>query len=150
MTTDKTRRPSDPDALRRAVSEGYARVASSGKGCCPASCCDDNPVQAVSLGLGYETTDLNVLPDGADLGLGCGTPVKAAALRPGETVLDLGSGAGIDAFLAAREVGPEGRVIGVDMTDAMLEKARANASRSGFGNVEFRAGRRFLRHRDHL
>lgn len=139
------RRPEDPDDLRKAVSEGYARVAgapddSPGASCCGPTACCGPPDGTVSLGIGYDATELDVLPDGADLGLGCGAPVAAAALKPGESVLDLGSGAGIDAFLAARAVGPTGRVIGVDMTDAMLAKARANAAASGFGNVEFRKG----------
>ena len=140
MTDDKNRRPDDPDALRTAVSEGYARVAEGGSGCCSTSCCSKAMPQTTSLELGYESDDLNTLPDGADLGLGCGAPVVAAELKPGETVLDLGSGAGIDAFLAVREVGSEGRVIGVDMTDAMIEKARANAEQAGHPNVEFRKG----------
>jgi SAM-dependent methyltransferase len=90
--------------------------------------------------MGYKAEDLAALPEGANLGLGCGNPIDAAAIRPGETVLDLGSGAGIDCFLAARRVGPTGRVIGVDMTHEMLAKARANARQGGFANVEFRLG----------
>ena len=141
MGDDKNgRRPDDPDALREAVSEGYARVAGAGSSCCgPSPCCGPDG-GTVSLEIGYEAADLDALPDGADLGLGCGAPVAAADLKPGETVLDLGSGAGIDAFLAARAVGPDGRVIGVDMTDAMLERARANAAAAGVANVEFHKG----------
>jgi ubiquinone/menaquinone biosynthesis C-methylase UbiE len=90
--------------------------------------------------MGYSTAELLAVPDGANLGLGCGNPQAIAGLRPGETVLDLGSGAGFDAFLAARQVGESGRVIGVDMTPEMLAKARANAQAGGYVNVEFRLG----------
>ena len=89
---------------------------------------------------GYSAAELATLPEGANLGLSCGNPQAVAAMQPGETVLDLGSGAGFDCFLAAGKVGLTGRVIGVDMTDAMLEKARASAEKSGLGNVEFRKG----------
>lgn len=130
-------RPDDPDALRKTVSEGYARIARGGGSCCPGGC---GASQDVSLALGYDADQLASLPDGADLGLGCGNPTALDELRPGETVLDLGSGAGLDAFLAARKVGPSGHVIGVDMTEAMLDKARANAIAGGFDTVEFRAG----------
>lgn len=105
------------------------------------SCCAPAaPANAKSLAMGYALGELAALPDGADLGLGCGNPQGIAGLTPGETVLDLGSGAGIDCFLAARQVGPEGRVIGVDMTHEMLAKARANARKMGATNVEFRLG----------
>ncbi len=140
MNNDKKLRPEQPEALRQAVSDGYARVANNDSGCCATSCCAGTQPKTLSLELGYEASELDALPEGADLGLGCGAPVVAAALKPGETVLDLGSGAGIDAFLAARAVGPEGLVIGVDMTAAMLEKARANAVEAEFTNVEFRRG----------
>jgi arsenite methyltransferase len=90
--------------------------------------------------LGYSAEQAATLPGGANLGLGCGNPLAYAEVKPGETVLDLGSGAGIDAFLAAWEVGPGGRVIGVDMTEAMIELARANAAKGDFTNVEFRLG----------
>jgi SAM-dependent methyltransferase len=95
----------------------------------------------MSVQIGYRKEELQALPEGADLGLGCGAPIGLLELKPGETVLDLGSGAGIDAFLAAREVGPDGRVIGVDMTPQMLDRARRNAASVGHDNVEFRAGR---------
>jgi ubiquinone/menaquinone biosynthesis C-methylase UbiE len=90
--------------------------------------------------MGYSDAELVSLPEGADLGLGCGNPQALAVMRPGEVVVDLGSGAGIDCFLAAQQVGPSGRVIGVDMTHEMLTKARANAARVGAGNIEFRLG----------
>lgn len=134
------------DTIRAAVRDTYSQIALSdaSDGCCGptgSSCCGEPAlVQSSSLDLGYATQDLITLPDGADLGLGCGTPVALADAQPGETVLDLGSGAGIDAFLMASEVGPEGRVIGVDMTPAMVSKARANAEAGHFTNVEFRLG----------
>ncbi len=117
-------------------------------GCCdptPApACCGDAPElninTLVSLRLGYSQVDLDLMPAGADMGLGCGNPGAIAALRPGEVVADLGAGGGIDAFLAAREVGATGRVIGIDMTPDMVSKARHNAERGGFTNVEFRLG----------
>jgi len=117
------------------VRERYGAIA-EGKvgGCCGST-------SEVAGGIGYAEDDLEVLPEGANLGLGCGAPVERLDLREGETVLDLGSGAGIDVFLAARRVGASGRAIGVDMTPEMLEKARANAARDGFVNVEFLRGR---------
>jgi SAM-dependent methyltransferase len=128
------------------VKDRYGRIA-EGKlgGCCePAetttSCCGGG-AESVSVRLGYEGRELSVVPEGADLGLGCGAPVQHLQLQPGETVLDLGSGGGIDVFLAARQVGPAGRAIGVDMTPAMLERARRNAQKGGYANVEFREGR---------
>ncbi len=125
------------DDVRDVVREKYGEIAEGRQGgCC--SGCDCGP--DVLLTLGYTAEQKAALPAGADLGLGCGNPLAHAALRPGETVLDLGSGAGVDCFLAAREVGESGRVIGVDMTPAMLAKARANAARGGYANVEFRLG----------
>jgi len=119
---------------------GIARV--SGGSCCGGGGCGDTVPQADRIGsaVGYSGEDLAALPEGANLGLGCGNPVALAEMRPGETVLDLGSGAGIDCFLAAKKVGPEGRVIGVDMTPEMLERARANAVTGGYDNVDFRQG----------
>jgi SAM-dependent methyltransferase len=136
MTQDKH------EEIRAAVRESYAQVAlQGGGGCCStSSCCTPAPAAEVSQGLGYSADDVNVVPDGANLGLGCGNPQAIAALQPGETVLDLGSGAGFDAFLAARAVGEAGRVIGVDMTPEMIDKARANAQKGGYVNVEFRSG----------
>ena len=115
------------------TSEGSAPAAAA---CCgPAS-----PVQAKALRMGYSEAELTAVPEGANLGLGCGNPQAIAGLRPGETAVDLGSGAGFDCFLAARQVGPSGHVIGVDMTHEMLKKARENAAKLGAGNVEFRLG----------
>jgi SAM-dependent methyltransferase len=124
---------------RAIVREKYSAVAEGGScgcGCCQAEADDDTALAA----LGYTPEQRAAIPEGADLGLGCGNPLAHAALKPGETVLDLGSGAGIDCFLAAREVGPTGRVIGVDMTAAMLARARANAGKVNSTNVEFRLG----------
>jgi SAM-dependent methyltransferase len=129
---------SETKDIRSVVREKYGEIAegkTSGCGC--GSACGSGDVMTE---IGYTPEQIAAVPEGADLGLGCGNPLAYAGLRPGETVLDLGSGAGIDCFLAAREVGPAGRVIGVDMTPAMLEKARANAARAGVANVEFRLG----------
>ncbi|MGH9321994.1 MAG: arsenite methyltransferase [Vicinamibacteria bacterium] len=124
------------------VKERYGRIASGeSTGCCAPTCCGGSEAKTVSQELGYREGDLAEIPREADLGLGCGAPIEGLALRKGETVLDLGSGAGIDVFLAARLVGPEGRVFGIDMTPEMLARARENARKSGFTNVEFREGR---------
>jgi ubiquinone/menaquinone biosynthesis C-methylase UbiE len=125
------------DELREMVREGYARVAERST-----SCCGGAPAHANELGktIGYSEEELEAVPQGANLGLGCGNPTAHAELRPGDVVVDLGAGAGFDAFLAARAVGPEGRVIGVDMTEEMLTRARENARKGGFTNVEFRQG----------
>ncbi len=132
------------DEIRKVVREGYAQIATqSGSSCCaPAtSCCGGTDVAGdISKSIGYTDEELGSVPDGANLGLGCGNPVALASLREGETVLDLGSGAGFDCFLAANRVGGQGRVIGVDMTPEMLEKARENARKAGYENVEFRLG----------
>ncbi len=133
------------DKIRTIVRDSYAKVAEvggSGCGCTPGGCCDD-PVQdmiVASAKMGYDPAKLATLPTGANLGLGCGNPAAIASLRPGETVLDLGAGAGIDCFLAAQEVGPTGTVIGVDMTPQMLLKARDNARKGEYANVDFRLG----------
>lgn len=137
------------DVVRDAVRERYAGVATSGSSCCaPASSCgcaapsesvttDENEI---SRRLGYSEDELAAVPEGANLGLGCGNPQAIAQLAPGEVVLDLGSGAGFDCFLAVRQVGETGRVIGVDMTPEMVAKARENARKAGFVNVDFRLG----------
>jgi SAM-dependent methyltransferase len=127
--------------VRDLVKERYGRFAEQASSCCgPSTCCGPSGADLTALQLGYSREDLQKAPEGSNLGLGCGNPIAAARLQPGEVVLDLGSGAGFDAFLAAAEVGPEGRVIGVDMTPAMLERARANARKAGVSNVEFRQG----------
>jgi SAM-dependent methyltransferase len=128
------------DKVRVAVRDQYGKVAkqeSSGC-CCSPGCCA--PAPDASLAIGYSPEDLGSVPEGANLGLGCGNPQAIAALREGETVLDLGAGGGFDCFVAAKKVGPKGRVIGVDMTPEMVQKARANARQAGVQNVEFRLG----------
>lgn len=130
------------DDVRSAVREAYGKIAKSegALGCCaPGSgCC--GPGKDTSLLLGYTADELAAVPDGANMGLGCGNPQAIAALRTGETVLDLGSGGGFDCFLAAKQVGETGRVIGVDMTPEMITKARLNAASVDAANVEFRLG----------
>jgi len=136
------------DDVRQNVRDSYAEVAeaSNNGGCCGevASCCgvsDDTAINTlVSTRMGYSEEDLKNVPSGADMGLGCGNPRAIASLKPGEVVMDLGSGGGFDAFLAAHEVGESGRVIGIDMTPTMISKARKNAEKGKFSNVEFRLG----------
>jgi SAM-dependent methyltransferase len=137
------------DAVKQTVRERYGRIAEDGGSCgCAPSCCtpkgsaatDSHNTAKVSEGLGYSADETNAVPEGSNLGLGCGNPQAIAALKPGETVLDLGSGAGFDAFLAARAVGSAGRVIGVDMTPEMVTKARKNQAGGNYENVEFRLG----------
>jgi arsenite methyltransferase len=134
------------DDIRKAVRENYGKVAQSESGgccCSSSSCCGsgNNPTaEDISIALGYSNEDVTSVPEGANMGLGCGNPQAIASLKPGETVLDLGSGGGFDCFLAAKAVGQSGLVIGVDMTAEMVSKARKNAAQTGFKNVEFRLG----------
>ncbi|MBI5590330.1 MAG: arsenite methyltransferase [Deltaproteobacteria bacterium] len=131
------------EEIKKSVRDGYARIAKTAGSCCfPAtSCCGDKQsVAIISKDIGYSDEDLKNVPAGANLGLGCGNPIALASLQEGETVVDLGSGAGFDCFLAARQVGHDGRVIGVDMTPEMLDKARQNTRKGGYANVEFRLG----------
>ncbi len=132
----------DEIQIKEKVRQRYARVALERTSCCTpqGSCCGGGSVQQISQLLGYSQEELSQVPEGANLGLGCGNPVALAALQEGQTVMDLGSGAGFDCFLAARKVGPGGKVIGVDMTPEMVQKARENAKAGGFQNVEFRLG----------
>jgi SAM-dependent methyltransferase len=123
------------------VREKYAAIAVGGGSCCGNAGCDPGSEEAVTLDMGYSTSQLKAVPEGANLGLGCGAPIDHLGLQPGETVVDLGSGAGIDVFLAADRVGPRGKVIGVDMTPEMLARARRNAAKAGVENAEFREGR---------
>ncbi len=137
------------EEIHKTVRERYGKIAkqSSSSCCCePTSqispCCGTNvnAAKSISKKIGYSDEELNEVPEGANLGLGCGNPVALASLREGEAVLDLGSGAGFDCFLAASKVGEKGKVIGIDMTAEMLDKARDNARKGGYKNVEFRLG----------
>ena len=138
----------DSEAVRQIVRASYGQIAKSGASCCGSATnsCGSTPVDSEQLAqhIGYSAAELAALPEGANLGLSCGNPNALAALRPGEVVLDLGSGGGFDVFIAGKKVGPAGRVIGVDMTAEMLAKARKNSKSyrqtTGFDNVEFRLG----------
>jgi len=123
---------------KESVREFYSAIAQSGKGCCgPAPC---GGAADTAERIGYTAQEISAIPEGANLGLGCGNPLALAGISPGETVLDLGCGGGFDVFLAAARVGPAGRVIGIDMTPEMIERARSSASQAGLKNVEFRLG----------
>jgi ubiquinone/menaquinone biosynthesis C-methylase UbiE len=129
--------------IKKKVREGYAKIAKQETSCCGSIevCCGKaNSPEVISKTIGYTEEQLQSVPEGANLGLGCGNPTAIASLQPGEVVLDLGSGAGFDCFLAANKIGPTGKVIGVDMTPEMLHKARENAKKAGYTNVEFRRG----------
>jgi arsenite methyltransferase len=142
--------------IKKTIRKTYSKIAlqqhdngagSSSSSCCALGCCsggevgegNSSPTQAAAV-VGYDTSELESVPQASVLGVGCGAPVKFAELQEGETVVDLGSGAGIDVFLSSKQVGARGRVIGVDMTDEMLERARRNAKEGGYTNVEFRKG----------
>ena len=124
------------EEIREIVREGYAEIAQKGSSCCS----QPDLARDISRKIGYSDEEIKSAPQGANLGLGCGNPVALASLAEGETVLDLGSGAGFDSFLAANKVGQSGKIIGVDMTPEMINKARANAQEGGYKNVEFRLG----------
>lgn len=128
----------DNEKVRSAVREQYGAIARGEASSCAPGCCGSSP--RTGRALGYSEAELGAVPDGVDLGLGCGNPQAIAALRSGEVVLDLGAGAGFDCFLAARQVGPTGRVIGVDMTAEMIARARGNAEKIAVRNVDFRLG----------
>jgi SAM-dependent methyltransferase len=128
---------SDNDKIREMVRDGYAGIARNAGSCCAGA---STNAATIARRIGYTEADVQAIPEGANLGLGCGNPLALAGVQPGETVLDLGSGAGFDALLAAQAVGPAGRVIGVDMTPEMLARAEENAQRVGAQNVEFRRG----------
>ncbi len=134
----------EEEKVKSVVRDAYARVAKreTSVPTLKSSCCGASPdiARDVSRAIGYKEEELTSVPDGANLGLGCGNPTALASLKTGETVLDLGSGAGFDCFLAANAVGSEGAVIGVDMTPEMIDKARANARKGGYQNVDFRLG----------
>src|ERR687891_219287 len=144
--------------IKKTIHKTYSKIAlqqhdnnasySSSSFCCAPGCCsssegeggkNSSPIQAAAA-VGYETSELESVPQASVLGVGCGAPVKFVDLQEGKTVVDLGSGAGIDVFLSSKQVGPRGRVIGIDMTDEMLERARRNAKKGGYTNVEFRKG----------
>ena len=124
------------EEIKKSVRENYAKIARESTSCC----CRSTSAEDISKSIGYSDEELESVPEDANLGLGCGNPVALASLKEGETVLDLGAGAGFDVFLAANRVGNSGRVIGVDMTPEMVGKARANALNGGYENVEFRLG----------
>ena len=132
------------EEIKKIVREGYAKVAKKETSCCattPASCSCSTPTsEEISKRIGYSEEDISSVPEGANLGLGCGNPIALASLKKGETVLDLGSGGGFDCFLAANRVSRSGKVIGVDMTPEMIDKARENAKKGNYRNVEFRLG----------
>jgi arsenite methyltransferase len=131
------------EEVRKIVRQGYAQVAKGGSSCCApqSSCgCSSNIATDISKRIGYSDEEIESVPEGANLGLGCGNPIALASLKEGEVVLDLGSGAGFDCFLASNQVGKTGKVIGVDMTPEMIERARGNARQGGYENVEFRLG----------
>lgn len=130
------------EEIRKTVRERYGSIAVKDNSCCGPtnSCCGGGSADTISQSVGYSDEELGAVPDGANLGLGCGNPTALASLKEGETVIDLGSGAGFDCFLAANIVGETGKVIGIDMTPEMLEKARENARKGNYDNVEFRLG----------
>lgn len=132
------------DEIKKTVRENYGKIAKKGSSCCAplTPCCGNNDSKALEISkkIGYSEEELGSIPEGANLGLGCGNPTALATLKKGETVLDLGSGAGFDCFLAANKVGTEGKIIGVDMTPEMIDKARENARKGNYENVEFRLG----------
>ncbi|MDD5565401.1 MAG: arsenite methyltransferase [Candidatus Omnitrophica bacterium] len=128
--------------IKKIVRDGYANALSRNASCCSTAscCCGTGNTKEVSKKVGYSDSEISAVPDGANLGFGCGNPVALALLEKGDVVLDLGSGAGFDAFLAAQRVGRAGRVIGVDMTPEMIERAKGNARKGKYTNVEFRLG----------
>ncbi len=132
------------EKVKKIVREGYAKIAKKEKSCCsgPTSCCSDaaDMNEGISRRIGYSEEEIGSVPKGANLGLGCGNPVALASLKKGQTILDLGSGGGFDCFLAANRVGRGGKVIGVDMTPEMIDRARENARKGKYENVEFRLG----------
>jgi len=126
--------------IKKYVKERYGKIASEGSSCCPNSSCCTPDIIKQAKSLGYSEQEIENLPEDAVMGLGCGNPTALAELKEGETVMDLGSGGGIDVFLAAHKVGEKGKVIGVDMTPEMLQRARENARKGNYNNVEFRLG----------
>ncbi len=127
------------DKIKKIVKNRYSEIAESGKSCCPSCACNPPLIEQAKL-IGYSEKDIKNVPEASNMGLGCGNPVALASLKEGETVLDLGSGGGIDVFLASKKVGSKGKVIGIDMTEKMIEKSRETAKKYGYNNVEFRLG----------
>ena len=137
----------DQDEIRHYIRKKYAAIATSvkteGGGCCSGGCACGQSTPSIaetSVVLGYADTDMATIPEGANMGLGCGNPLTFALAKPGEVVLDMGSGGGIDCFIARRQVGETGSVIGVDMSAEMVELARKNLKKTGYSNIEFRLG----------
>jgi SAM-dependent methyltransferase len=132
----------DTGKIKKIVRDGYAKALLQNTSCCSISscCCGTGQAKNISKKVGYSDSEMNAVPEGANLGFGCGNPVALASLKAGDVVLDLGSGAGFDAFLSAQRVGKTGRVIGVDMTPEMVVKAKENAKKGEYSNVEFRLG----------
>jgi arsenite methyltransferase len=130
-----------PKEIKKTVKQAYAKIAvqTPSSSCCSCGCSTSNNAREISRNIGYSDAELNVVPE-ANLGLGCGNPTALGNLKEGDVVLDLGSGAGFDSFLAAKKVGASGKVIGVDMTEEMVNKARSLAAKHGYSNVEFRLG----------
>lgn len=131
------------EKIKKIVKESYAKFANNNSCCCSQSaiCCGQSELEKeISSNIGYSQEDMDKVPEGSNLGLGCGNPIALASIREDEVVLDLGSGAGFDCFLAAEKVGSDGIIIGVDMTPEMVEKAKANAKKGDYKNVEFRLG----------
>ncbi|HIH09099.1 MAG TPA: arsenite methyltransferase [Candidatus Diapherotrites archaeon] len=130
----------EKESIKRIVKESYKKIAESGENGCGCACgCTGQDKEQISASLGYSDAEINMVPE-ANLGLGCGNPIALGEIKEGMSVLDLGSGGGIDCFLAAKKVGPKGKVIGVDMTEKMIQLAQRNAKKYGFENVEFRLG----------
>jgi len=130
------------EEIKKVVRDGYAKALSQSTSCCSTSscCCGTDQAKEISKKVGYSDSEMIAVPEGANLGFGCGNPVALASLKEGDVVLDLGSGAGFDAFLAAQRIGKTGRVIGIDMTPEMVERAKNNAKKGNYTNVEFRLG----------
>jgi ubiquinone/menaquinone biosynthesis C-methylase UbiE len=126
------------DKIKKFVKNRYGKIAEKGKSCC-SSCDSSSPIEKAKL-IGYSEKDIKNIPEASNMGLGCGNPVALASLKEGETVLDLGSGGGIDVFFTSKKVGSKGKIIGVDMTEKMIKKSRETAKKYGYKNVEFRLG----------
>lgn len=130
----------DNDKVKEVVKKSYAKIASQGDGCgCSCNCGTYSDNEQIAKSIGYSEEEISAVPE-SNLGLGCGNPVAMGKIKEGDIVLDLGSGAGFDCFLASKKVGESGKVIGVDMTEEMVEKAKSNAEKNGYKNVEFRLG----------